>query len=396
MEPSRGGCDGDAVAAALESAAAVLPCLGPLAGELVQLRAQLGELRAEVAQLRGEAGSAAHDLHDWRAEELERLEQAATREKEAALRATEEMRLLLRSRDGDSAEGAAQAAPAAARDGEVGVRYFYKGQAPGRGKVIFCACPTGGLPATLVRARLCSAGLDLDRLAPYYYSERWQGYVALPTEEETIPLTSADPPLLDVQLEELPGLTERAMRSLRVDAPDGFFGIGIVRGKTESNHGLLWRTAYQLGASFTFSIGARYKQRGDGGSDTYRSAISCPQWDFGDFGDFAGVAPYGAPFVAVETGGTPLDAFEHPHRCVYLLGSEDNGLPSAILQACHAVITIPSLRGASYNVAVAGSLVMYDRLAKERRRQLQGHHQRRAGGGGPTAAKRGKAPGDCA
>eukprot|EP01062_Namystynia_karyoxenos_P040658 TRINITY_DN29627_c0_g1_i3.p1 TRINITY_DN29627_c0_g1~~TRINITY_DN29627_c0_g1_i3.p1 ORF type:complete len:382 (+),score=59.16 TRINITY_DN29627_c0_g1_i3:62-1147(+) len=278
MEPSRGGCDGDAVAAALESAAAVLPCLGPLAGELVQLRAQLGELRAEVAQLRGEAGSAAHDLHDWRAEELERLEQAATREKEAALRATEEMRLLLRSRDGDSAEGAAQAAPAAARDGEVGVRYFYKGQAPGRGKVIFCACPTGGLPATLVRARLCSAGLDLDRLAPYYYSERWQGYVALPTEEETIPLTSADPPLLDVQLEELPGLTERAMRSLRVDAPDGFFGIGIVRGKTESNHGLLWRTAYQLGASFTFSIGARYKQRGDGGSDTYRSAISCPPW----------------------------------------------------------------------------------------------------------------------
>jgi hypothetical protein len=48
-----------------------------------------------------------------------------------------------------------------------------------------------------------------------------------------------------------------------------FFGIGIVRGKTESNHGLLWRTAYQMGASFVFTVGARFESRVDGMTDTY-------------------------------------------------------------------------------------------------------------------------------
>ena len=41
-------------------------------------------------------------------------------------------------------------------------------------------------------------------------------------------------------------------------AEKGFFGIGIVAGKTAGNIGTLWRSAYQLGASFTFTIGARH------------------------------------------------------------------------------------------------------------------------------------------
>ncbi len=53
---------------------------------------------------------------------------------------------------------------------------------------------------------------------------------------------------------------------------------------------------------------------------------------------------------------------------VYILGAEDAGLPKKVLQACHSVVSLPSERYASYNVAMAGSIVMYDRLAKERRR----------------------------
>eukprot|EP01047_Picozoa_sp_COSAG01_P129466 COSAG01_NODE_58919_length_303_cov_0.759804_1_plen_52_part_10 len=36
---------------------------------------------------------------------------------------------------------------------------------------------------------------------------------------------------------------------------DGFFGIGIVHGKSRANQGTLWRSAYQLGAAFTFTVG---------------------------------------------------------------------------------------------------------------------------------------------
>ncbi len=44
-----------------------------------------------------------------------------------------------------------------------------------------------------------------------------------------------------------------------------------------------------------------------------------------------------------------------------VLGSEDNGLPRDVVQACHSRVTIPTVRGDSFNVAVAGSMVMYDR-----------------------------------
>jgi tRNA C32,U32 (ribose-2'-O)-methylase TrmJ len=37
------------------------------------------------------------------------------------------------------------------------------------------------------------------------------------------------------------------------------------------------------------------------------------------------------------------------------------------LQACHSVITLPSVLYESFNVAMAGSIIMYDRVAKEKK-----------------------------
>ena len=42
------------------------------------------------------------------------------------------------------------------------------------------------------------------------------------------------------------------------------------------------------------------------------------------------------------------------------------GLPPSVLQACYRVVSISSERTASYNVAVAGSIVLHDRLAKRK------------------------------
>ena len=63
-------------------------------------------------------------------------------------------------------------------------------------------------------------------------------------------------------------------------------------------------------------------------------------------------------------GGVPLASFEHPERAIYLLGAEDHGLPPAIVRQCSHVVSLEAARTPSYNLAVAGSLVMYDRLSK--------------------------------
>lgn len=86
--------------------------------------------------------------------------------------------------------------------------------------------------------------------------------------------------------------------------------------------------------------------------------------EFRDADAFMAGVPYGCPVVAVEMGGRPLSKFAHPERAIYLLGAEDHGLPASVLAKCHHVVSLESVRTQSFNVAVAGSLVMYDRLRK--------------------------------
>ena len=145
----------------------------------------------------------------------------------------------------------------------------------------------------------------------------------------------------------------------------GYFEIGIWHGKTEANVGTLWRSAYQLGASGIFTIGARYKQSA---ADTTRSYRHIPLRMYETIEQFKGVVPYDCPVVAVEIGGKDIRDFEHFERCIYLLGAEDHGLSEYVMSLCHYKISLPSIRKDSYNVAVAGSIVMYDRLLKTYKR----------------------------
>jgi tRNA G18 (ribose-2'-O)-methylase SpoU len=141
----------------------------------------------------------------------------------------------------------------------------------------------------------------------------------------------------------------------------GFFEIGIFRGKTPANVGTLWRSAYQMGAAGIFTIGRRYPNQA---SDTVKAYRHIPCREFADFDAFHDALPYDCPVVAVEMGGKSLGKFTHPERAIYLLGAEDHGIPDRVLARCHHVIALPSIRTESYNVAVAGSLVMYDRQSK--------------------------------
>jgi tRNA G18 (ribose-2'-O)-methylase SpoU len=141
------------------------------------------------------------------------------------------------------------------------------------------------------------------------------------------------------------------------------FGIGIIGGKTPANLGTLWRSAYQLGADFVFTVGHRYKRQP---SDTYNVARQIPHYEYVDRHDWK--VPVGFTVVAIElaAGAESLVRFSHPRNAVYVLGAEDHGLPEWFLDLHTPLIQLPFTAGrpGSYNVAVAGSLVMYDRLIK--------------------------------
>jgi tRNA G18 (ribose-2'-O)-methylase SpoU len=139
----------------------------------------------------------------------------------------------------------------------------------------------------------------------------------------------------------------------------GFFGIGIENTKTGMNVGTLWRSAQIMGASFIFTIGQRYKLQA---SDTLKTPRNIPLYNHRTFGEFYEAMPYDCILVGVELDekAAPIQKFSHPKRCIYLLGAEDNGLTNVALNACHQIIQLPG--EFSMNVAVAGSIVMYDRI----------------------------------
>lgn len=142
----------------------------------------------------------------------------------------------------------------------------------------------------------------------------------------------------------------------------GYFGIGVYHPKTVTNIGTMWRSAFNFGAAFIFVIGRRYKFQP---SDTLDTPKHIPLYDYETFEDFRKNRPRDNFLIGVEQSEQSIDlkTFEHPERGIYILGAEDNGLPNEILDRCNKVISIDSPR--CLNVAVAGSIVMFDRHNKK-------------------------------
>ena len=141
----------------------------------------------------------------------------------------------------------------------------------------------------------------------------------------------------------------------------GYFGIGIYGVKTSANIGSLWRTADIFGAGFMFVIGKRYSAMK---TDTRKSYRHIPLFEYESFEIFKSSLPVDSKLVGVELddSSSPVMAYQHPERAVYLLGAEDFGLPAEVIAACDDIVQLPG--AAALNVSVAVSIVIYDRLLK--------------------------------
>ena len=138
----------------------------------------------------------------------------------------------------------------------------------------------------------------------------------------------------------------------------GYYGVGVVNGKSEYNYWTLFRTACTLNADFLFTIGKRYKLHA---ADTVKSALRIPTYFYEDFDDFNNHRPYNCPLIGIEMDerSKSLHEFRHPKNAIYLLGAEDHGLSPDQMNNCQDLVCLPGEQ--SMNVSVAGSIVLHDR-----------------------------------
>lgn len=141
----------------------------------------------------------------------------------------------------------------------------------------------------------------------------------------------------------------------------GYYGIGIFNCKTEQNIGTLWRSAYNFGASFIYTIGKQYKEQC---SDTTKAWKNIPLYHYKDFDSFYSTVPYDCKLVGIELDerAHKIKTFVHPDRCIYLLGHESYGIPPEYLNKCHSILQLPGTH--CLNVSSAGTIVMFDRINK--------------------------------
>jgi tRNA G18 (ribose-2'-O)-methylase SpoU len=148
-------------------------------------------------------------------------------------------------------------------------------------------------------------------------------------------------------------------------APRGYFGIGVEGVSKSANVGALLRTAHAFGAAFCFTVAPGFDARAARLADTSDTSRHVPLWRFADAASL--VLPNGCLLVGVELAEDAVDlpSFRHPLNAAYVLGPERASLSSAMTGRCRHVVRIPTRF--ALNLAVAGALVLYDRLLQHGR-----------------------------
>ena len=139
----------------------------------------------------------------------------------------------------------------------------------------------------------------------------------------------------------------------------GYFAIGAERISKPLNAGNLMRSAHAFGASFFFTVNAQPSAI-DLRSDTSKATAHLPYYHWASPAEMA--LPKGCKLVGVELleDAAELPSFRHPLQAAYILGPERGELSEEILARCDHTVKIPA--AFCINVAMAGAIVMYDRL----------------------------------
>ena len=118
------------------------------------------------------------------------------------------------------------------------------------------------------------------------------------------------------------------------------------------NVGTLLRSADAFGAAIALSSGCADPTSPKALRASMGAVFRVPLVGFDD--------PTGRRIALVPRCGTPLPELQLSGEAVLVLGAEREGLPDAVLAACDARATIPQAGGESLNVAMAGTVALYE------------------------------------
>jgi len=140
----------------------------------------------------------------------------------------------------------------------------------------------------------------------------------------------------------------------------GFFGIGVERISKPMNVGNLFRSAHAFGADFVFAIAPAVDIKSIRKSDTSKTWRHVPLYEYENVAALN--LPRDCELVGIELLDEAVDlpSFTHPARAAYVLGPERGSLSPDLVARCAHVVRIPTRF--CVNVAVAGAILMYDRL----------------------------------
>jgi tRNA G18 (ribose-2'-O)-methylase SpoU len=160
----------------------------------------------------------------------------------------------------------------------------------------------------------------------------------------------------------------------------GYFGIGAEGISKPMNLGNLIRSAHAFGAGFVFLVDAHYTAS-SALSDTSHAEKQLPVYRFEGIDQL--ILPKGCALIGVELldDAIELPSFRHPLNAAYVFGPERSSLSPAMVARCDHVVRIPTRF--CINLAVAGAIVMYDRMLS-----LGRFAPRPVRSGGPTEALR--------
>ena len=178
-----------------------------------------------------------------------------------------------------------------------------------------------------------------------------------------------------------PGIARRWRRGAegaKYDRMRGYFGIGAEGISKPTNVGNLARSAHAFGASFLFLVDPHHTIE-TAHADTSESERQVPLYRFDSVE--ALLLPRGCTLIGVELldEAADLPSFRHPLNAAYVFGPERGSLSPAMVERCDHVVKIPTRF--CINLAVAGAIVMYDRLLS-----LGRFAPRPVRSGGPTEA----------
>ena len=156
----------------------------------------------------------------------------------------------------------------------------------------------------------------------------------------------------------------------------GYFGVGVEGISKSYNLGAVLRTANAFGASFAFTIDATNKALEVRRTDTSRSEMHMPFYEWDTAEDL--ILPRKCQLVGIELTEDSIDlpSFRHPTNCAYILGPEKGNLSDAMQARCDHIVKIPTKF--CINVSLAAALALYDRTI-----MMGGYPERPVKVGGP-------------